>query len=144
MVMDIKNIKKEITYLNIGDEDKKNSKMQNVKSFAIRRTIKLISSVAVNKVHSDLKGKYDKDMYIYSDPRLLFLDKFAKEFIKDNVKSKSNIDLLNKIVDIALGLCKEDIYYRVRVLEFLNRFMEENVRFVLTEEEEQKQKQKIL
>jgi hypothetical protein len=136
MVMDIKNIKKEITYLNIGNEDKKNSKMQNVKNFAIQRTIKLISSLAVNKVHSELKGKYDKDIYIYSDPRLLFLDKFAKEFIQNNTKSKSSIDLLNKIVDIALGLCKEDIYYRVRILEFLNRFIEENIRFVLTEEEQ--------
>jgi hypothetical protein len=132
-----KNIKKEITYIDRGviNSDESVGKIQNMKTFLMRRTIRPIFSVAVNRVHSGMKGRYDKFVFIYSDPRLLFLSRFAKDFIKDNIDNSSDIDMFNKIIDISLGIMKEDIYYRVRVFELINKFMEENVKFVLTDEE---------
>jgi len=92
-----------------------------------------VLSIAINNVHSGLKEKYDNDIFIYSDPRLQFLDKLTKSFIKENVKNDD--DLLNKIVDVVLGICKEDIYYRARLFLLLNSYLDKNIKFELTEEE---------
>jgi hypothetical protein len=131
-----KNIKKEITYLERGnDEEETIGKAQQLKNLLLRKTIRPILSVAVNKIHSGFKGKYHDQIFKYDDPRLLFLDKLSKDFVKEHVERKNDADILNKLIDISLGMLKEDIYYRVRGFILLNRFMEENVRFVLTEEE---------
>jgi hypothetical protein len=150
--MDLNTIKKETTYIssqNVGnvDEDVDGSGNEiggeggsSIKNTILKHTIRPMISIAINKIHSGLKGKYDKDIFVYSDPRLLFLDKLGKDFIKENV-SGSNINLLNKTVDICLGILKEDVYYRVRGLLLLNMFMEENVRFVLTDKEKELEKE---
>ncbi len=94
---------------------------------------------AINLVHAQFKSVYDQDIYTYSDPRLIFLDKWLKTYVAewcnergawDNYKQK----FLDKTIDIVLGLMKEDIYYRARILYAINLFIKREM-FVLTKEE---------
>jgi len=59
----------------------------------------------VNFVHTQMKERYYEDIFITDDERLIFLEQFAKSYI-DNV-----------------GLDKEDVYYRARNLDFINKFV---------------------
>ena len=101
--------------------------------------IKLIGRVAVNPwilktpvvpkvvnfIHTQMIEKYYSDVFTYDDERLIFIETFLKSYIDmefmNNPPRKH--DFMNQVVDIILGLCKEDIYYRARFLDGLQKFI---------------------
>lgn len=94
---------------------------------------------AISLAHSYWVKKYDKDAFVYDDLRLIALDKFLKEYISENL-TQGGYDnnykgkFMFKLVDIFCGLCKEDIYYRSRIFDLINKFTGRIV-FQLTTEE---------
>ncbi len=78
----------------------------------------------VSTVHFSWRKLYDKNAFVYSDPRLIKLDSFIKKYISTNLENEPPLDhdFLFKVVDIALGIAKEDTYYRARLIDFLNTF----------------------
>ncbi len=80
--------------------------------------------IAVNTIHFSMRRMYDKDAFVYSDPRLNALDKYLKEYVSTNIIDEYSYDhdFLFKLVDISLGLAKEDSYYRSRLVDFADKF----------------------
>lgn len=94
---------------------------------------------AIDFAHELMRKKYDEDIYVYDDPRLKALDTFMKAYIAVNFQdSKGYKDVfMQKLVDIALGLCKEDIYYRARLFDIIKAFVAQYPKgFELTAEED--------
>ncbi len=79
----------------------------------------------VNFIHSQMKEKYYGDVFTYDDERLIFIETFLKSYIDMEFMNgyPRKYDYMNQVVDIVLGLCKEDIYYRARFLDGLQKFM---------------------
>ena len=79
----------------------------------------------VNFIHSQMKEKYYDDVFTYDDERLIFIETFLKSYIDMEFMNgyPRKYDYMNQVVDIILGLCKEDIYYRARFLDGLQKFM---------------------
>ena len=79
----------------------------------------------VNFIHTQMEEKYYSDVFTYDDGRLIFIETFLKSYIDmefmNNPPRKH--DFMNQVVDIILGLCKEDIYYRARFLDGLQKFI---------------------
>lgn len=67
-------------------------------------------------IHGQIKGKYDKNAYIFQDPRLFTIQQFIKNYAKDNMEQRKQ-EIINEAADIFLFLLKEDIFYRVRVVD---------------------------
>ena len=84
--------------------------------------------------HKNITKRYDENAFVYEDKRLLEIERVCRECASDNFQHeyprKSN--LLTEAMDILLFTMKEDIYYRGRILDFLNRLPNE---FEITEEE---------
>ncbi len=80
--------------------------------------------LAVSTIHFSWRRGYDKDAFVYADPRLKALDKYLKEYISSNLVDEypHDHDFLFKLVDITLGLAKEDSYYRSRLVDFADEF----------------------
>ena len=95
----------------------------------------------VNRVHSYFRDKYDEEIFVYTDPRLLFLEKFLKESIEKHVGHDSGgeykREICSKTVDIVLGIMKEDIYYRSRLFLLLNKLHDLDVKFEITDNEKE-------
>ncbi|KCZ71589.1 hypothetical protein ANME2D_02324 [Candidatus Methanoperedens nitroreducens] len=79
---------------------------------------------AIDFAHSAMVKHYDQDAYRYDDLRLAELEKFTKEYIRANFHDSYPYkhDFMMKLVDVVLGLAKEDIYYRARMLDFIQKF----------------------
>lgn len=80
--------------------------------------------IAVTTIHFSWRRLYDRDAFVYSDPRLKALDTYLKSYISKNLVDEMlcNHDFLFKIIDIVLGLAKEDSYYRSRLMDFADTF----------------------
>lgn len=76
--------------------------------------------------------KYDKDSFIFSDSRLIYLREYTKKHLINNVKADYKRDLITKAVDVLLFVMKEDVYYRALLLRMIN---EAPHNFVISEEE---------
>ena len=79
----------------------------------------------VNFIHTQMIEKYYSDVFTYDDERLIFIETFLKSYIDMEFMNgyPKKHDFMNQVVDIILGLCKEDIYYRARFLDGLQKFM---------------------
>jgi len=78
---------------------------------------------AINTIHFSWKHFYDKDAFIYADPRLSVLDLYLKANII-YVITKENQEMVCKTIDIVLGIAKEDVYYRARLFNYINLLKE--------------------
>jgi len=110
-----------------GDNNSRNRFIYNPyhhpKGQFFQNVIKKAIMKAIDFAHGAMLKKYDKDVFVYGDPRLKKLDEFVKQYTQENFKDTPyKIDFMNKITDIALGLAKEDIYYRARMFDMMNRF----------------------
>ena len=108
-------------------------------SFLKPTIIKLIGKVAtnpwilktpvvpkvVNFVHTQMKEKYYNDVFTYDDERLIFIEQFLKSYIDMEFMNEypRKHDFMHQVVDIIIGLCKEDIYYRARFIDMTNKFI---------------------
>ena len=80
--------------------------------------------IAITTIHFSWRKLYDRDAFVYSDPRLKALNTYLKSYISSHISDELpyNHDLLFKIVDISLGMAKEDSYYRARLVDFADVF----------------------
>lgn len=115
-----------------GNEDSRVKNKWNVyhsmKGKFYQRVIKKALFAAINMVHNYTIERYNKDQFIYDDVRLKRIDSFAKKYVDENFReSKGYKDtFMKKIIDITLGtIAKEDIYYRARMFDMINKFIKE-------------------
>jgi len=103
--------------------------LYNEKGQAFQSLVKKAILSAIDMGHMYWRTKYDKNAFVYEDGRLIFFDEFLKQYIKELVSERGAFDnykmnFMNKLVDIVLGLCKEDIYYRSRFFNCINMFVQ--------------------
>jgi hypothetical protein len=115
-----------------GNEKSRNyfkwSAHHNEKGKFYQSVIKKIILSAIDMAHKYTLERYNKNQFIYDDTRLDSVEKFAKNYINKNFQESGDykIEFMGKIIDIALGtICKEDIYYRARFFDMVNKFIEE-------------------
>ncbi len=89
-----------------------------------QNVIKKIFLTAIGTGHSLWRQKYSKDCFKYDDARLNQLDIYLKEHIKNTVSEGIGYKdpFMNQLVDLTLGMMKEDIYYRAVIFDFINTF----------------------
>jgi hypothetical protein len=116
----------------VGNEGSRNyfkwSCFHNEKGKFYQSVIKKVILSAIDMAHKYTIERYNKNQFIYDDPRLKGVNVFAKNYIKKNFQESGDykIGFMNKIVDIVLGtICKEDIYYRSRFFDMTNAFVRE-------------------
>jgi hypothetical protein len=89
-------------------------------------------------IHDKMKSNYYDDIFEHTDERLIFIERFMKSYIDMefmNGYPKKHI-FMDQIVDIIIALCKEDIYYRTRFLDFINKFVRLcNAKYPMSENE---------
>lgn len=89
--------------------------------------------VMINRAHSWVLKQWDPDGYTYDDPRLQYLDKTLHEYVQGNFsKEDRKEEFMNKLIDIALFILKEDIFYRGRAFIMSNHMPF----FILTPQEQ--------
>jgi hypothetical protein len=94
-------------------------------------------------VHEQTLKMYDMDQFEYEDNRLIRLDAFTKAYIdmyftdKVDPNATEKRIYMSKLVDIVHGtLSKEDVYYRARYFDYINKMIKEFPDgFPLTKEE---------
>jgi hypothetical protein len=81
---------------------------------------------AIAAAHKQITGGYDKDAYIFEDPRLQKLSGFFRSFIAEYFEDGAEngcprkLTFMYQLIDIVLFLMKEDIYYRSRFFKMFN------------------------
>lgn len=88
---------------------------------------------AIDLAHSQIVGKYDKDAFVFEDPRLVELNAYFRSYLSQYFEHDvpRKITFMSQIVDIVMFLMKEDIYYRARFLDMFR----DMPRFEITENE---------
>ena len=89
--------------------------------------IKKAILAAINFAHSAILKHYDKNAFVYDDPRLSAIDEYMKEYIATNFKNSPGYKdaFMLKVLGIFLFLMKEDVYYRGRWLQILKEIPRE-------------------
>jgi len=93
----------------------------NKKSGIFQSIVKYSFDKSVGVAHKGFL-RYDKDAFVYDDPRLKVLDTFLKDCATQTF-DKKRCETMHKVIDIVLGLQKEDIFYRARALDIANQFI---------------------
>ena len=87
-----------------------------------QNVMKPATIVAINKWHKWISSKWDKDAFVYDDPRMQCLDTRIHELIDELFDHEQRkLDFVHKGADIMLFYMKEDSYYSGRILALLNR-----------------------
>jgi hypothetical protein len=85
-----------------------------------QETIKNGIVAVIKRIHNKEIPRYDKQAYVYDDPRLQLLDKIITDAIEAQIQDTDK-DRKRKILaackDICLFMLKEDIFYRPRILQ---------------------------
>lgn len=82
-------------------------------------TVKKGIESVIFRLHDKDIPRYDKQAYVYDDPRLQKLDTIISAVINESINDadcKRKREILHACKDICLFMLKEDIYYRPRVL----------------------------
>ena len=78
--------------------------------------------VFINKMHKWICGEWDKDAFVYDDPRMQVLDENIHGHIDELFDHEDRkLDFMHKIADICLFMMKEDCYYAPRAFDLINR-----------------------
>ena len=94
----------------------------------------------INFIHDKMKSNYYDDIFEHTDERLIFIEQFMKSYIDMEFMNgyPKKHKFMNQIVDIIIALCKEDIYYRARFIDFINKFARlSNAKYPMAEREDQ-------
>ena len=86
--------------------------------------IKPMIRKAIHGAHTYWISKYDKDAFVYDDPRLQAVDELLKTFIDDHMAHREyKLEFMHEIRDIVFGVVKEDPYYASAFWVFCNKFV---------------------
>lgn len=84
-----------------------------------QNTVKNGILAIIHRIHAKDILRYDKQAYVYDDPRLKKLDEIITRSVNLTIDDKDRErkrEILLSCKDICLFMLKEDIYYRPRVL----------------------------
>jgi len=84
-----------------------------------QHTIKKGIESVIFRLHDKDIPRYDKQAYVYDDPRLQKLNAIISAVINESINDadcQRKREILHACKDICLFLLKEDIYYRPRIL----------------------------
>lgn len=96
-----------------------------------QNTVKNGILAIIHRIHEKDIKRYDKQAYIYDDPRLRKLDQIIKEAIDEVIADKDRErkrGILKDCADICLFMLKEDIFYRPRILQASVKIAEEIIK----------------
>jgi hypothetical protein len=81
---------------------------------------------AIDYIHTSLQKHYDQNIYVFDDPDFKQIKLFSSAFIDTYFThcKPYKSDFMYKIMDIVLGIAKEDPYYCARLKLFLSKFIE--------------------
>lgn len=85
-----------------------------------QETIKNSIVAVIRRIHDKEIPRYDKQAYVYDDPRLQELDRILKSAITALIRDddcERKREILFMLVDICMFMLKEDIFYRPRILK---------------------------
>lgn len=107
--------------------------LQSVKGKTFQHVLKPAIIKVINKMHSWICGEWDREAYVYDDPRMKVLDDNVHTFIDSYFDHEDRkLDFMHKAADIGLFMLKEDVYYRARIFKMLNKLPY----FILSNQEE--------
>ena len=87
-----------------------------------QNVMKPATIAAINKWHKWISTKWDKDAFVYDDPRMQDLDKSVHGLIDELFNHEQRkLDFMHNGADIMLFYMKEDSYYSSRIFALLNR-----------------------
>ena len=75
-----------------------------------------VVSKTISKIHSWILKEWDVDAFVYDDPRMKRMHKALHKYV-----GKDAEPFVHDVIDIGLFMSKEDIYYRARMFNALNR-----------------------
>lgn len=84
-----------------------------------QHTIKKGIESVIFRLHDKDIPRYDKQAYVYDDPRLQFLDRLITQVIEEaiqDIDKDRKREILMACKDICLFMLKEDVFYRPRIL----------------------------
>ena len=115
----------------------KHNPSHSVKGRFFQDHIKHMIRKAIHLSHWWIVKKYDKDAFVYDDPRMKALDTFIEEFIDKHFQQRAyHLEIMHQIRNIALFIPKEDVNYASPFFVFINKFVKEFPDgFELTEKE---------
>lgn len=98
---------------------------ENAKGKFFQFVIKPLIIKAINYIHAQMIKRYDDQIFIYDDPRLIAINSFMTDYIETEFTHARpyKTEFMHKIKDIALGMAKEDKYYRSRLFDGINKFV---------------------
>ena len=118
---------------NVEDGDNSNRRMfkhspyHTLKGRFYQRTIKPMIRKAIYAAHALWISRYDKDAFVYDDPRLKDVDEFMRKFIDDHMaeteRAVHKLEFMHNIQDIVFGMVKEDPFYASAFWAFCNEFV---------------------
>lgn len=85
-----------------------------------QNTIKGGIQMVIRRIHDKEIPRYDKQAYVFEDPRLQFIDRIITEVIEEQVQDidrERKREVLGACKDICLFMLKEDVFYRPRILK---------------------------
>lgn len=101
---------------------------------ALGAILKYPSEKLTNRVDKWAVKKWDKDSFVFDDPRMKVLSDSIHEYIDECFDHQDRkLEFMHKLADICLFMLKEDIYYRARAFDMLNKMP----KFGLHEQEEE-------
>ena len=87
----------------------------------MQRKLKPATIKAIGYWHGWISKDWDKDSYVYDDPRMQVLDKNLHDFVDKYFDHQDRkLKFMHQAVDIALWFMKEDIYYAARFFAMAN------------------------
>jgi hypothetical protein len=98
----------------------------------MQRKLKPWTIKGIHFWHGWLIKRWDKDAFVFDDPRMQVLAKNLHDFVDVNFDQQNRkLDFMHEAVDIGLWFLKEDIYYAARFFAMSNNLPF----FVLTPDE---------
>lgn len=94
---------------------------ESVKGQWLQWTWKKAVSKSLFFFHGLILKLYDKDAYVFDDYRLKAIKEFTQGYFKENMEQRKQ-GILNSGVDIFLFIMKEDIFYRARFFDMMQRW----------------------
>jgi hypothetical protein len=99
----------------------------HTKGLFFQNVIKKGITTTINITYNQILRFYDKNAFVFEDPRLKKLQLFCKTYVATYYAEEgpggtgiTKLTFMYQFFDIMLFLMKEDIFYRPRFFEFLN------------------------
>jgi|LGVE01.1.fsa_nt_gb hypothetical protein len=93
----------------------------------MQRKAKPMIRKAIKLAHWYIENRYGKNPFRYDSAFTKFADDMLKEYIDTNFSQSDKLkrEMMHDIRDIVGFMQKEDIYYRARAKDFINKFVAE-------------------